>query len=327
MAKPRITIVGLGLIGNAMGLRLMQGQRDFEVVGHDKDNNAAGTAKKLGAVDKTDWNLINACDGADLIILALPVLAIRQTLEVLAGELKSGAVIMDTASIKGSVITWADETLPEDVHFVGTNPIVSAEESGGAAARADLFEKATWAICPVPATHERAVKMASDLAERLGATPLFLDPVEHDSMVAAVEHLPAFVSMALLSSAVSLPTWRETRKLAGGQFESSTRLVSKDPRVFSDAVLANSEHLLRQIDSFVENLEGWRQLVASGDEEALHAAFERALELRSRWLRDRQTGTWDEGEPAMPERRNVLLDMLGMGRLSSRRGKSDQGKR
>ena len=145
-------------------------------------------------------------------------------------------------------------------------------------------------------------------------------------MVAAVEQLPAFVSMALLSSAGGLPTWRETRKLAGGQFESSTRLVSEDPHVFRDAALANSEHVVRQIDIFVENLEGWRQLIASGDEEALHAAFERALDVRSRWLRDRGAGTWDEGEPAMPERRNMLLELLGMGRLGSRRAKSGSDK-
>ncbi len=109
MAKPRITIVGLGLIGNSIGLALTQGQRKFEVVGHDKDNKAAGQSRKIKAVDKTEWNLISACDGADLVILALPAIAIRDTMQALAHELKPGCVVMDTASVKAPVQRWADE--------------------------------------------------------------------------------------------------------------------------------------------------------------------------------------------------------------------------
>ena len=227
MTKPRITIVGLGLIGSSIGLALSQQERDFEIVGHDKAQAAATQAKKLKAVDKTEWNLISACDGAGLIILALPLTALRTTMEALAGQLSAGAVVMDTAAVKAPVQTWADELLP-DVPFVGTNPVISVDPSG-ATARADLFEGRIWAICPSPTTAEGAVKIASDLAERLGAKPLYLDAAEHDGMTAAVEQLPALASMALLTSAVSQPTWREMRKLAGGQFESSTRLVSSGP--------------------------------------------------------------------------------------------------
>jgi len=207
------------------------------------------------------------------------------------------------------------------VGFVGTNPIVSAEETGGNAARTDIFENATWAICASPSTSPEAVKMASNLAERLGANPLYLEPEEHDGMLAAVEHLPSVVSMALLSSAVSMPSWREMRKLAGGQFESSTRLVSEDPSVFSDAALANRENLARWIDTFIDNMQGWRDLIAAGDEEALAAAFDSALDERVRWQKERRTGHWDEGHPAMPPKRNMLMEMLGLGRLVGRKPK------
>lgn len=324
MAKSRISIVGLGLIGNSIGLGLSQDKRDFEVVGHDKDSDAAGWAKKMKAVDKTDWNLINACDGADLVVLALPVMAIKETLQALAGELKEGCVVIDTASIKVPVQAWADEILPPSVHFVGTDPVVSAEETGGKAARPDLFEKATWAICPSPTTSETAVKMAADLAERLMAKPLFLEAAEHDGMLTAVEHLPAVVSMALLSSAVGQPSWREMRKLAGGQFESSTRLMSEDPAVFRDIALTNPENLARWIDTFIQNMKGWGELILAGDEESLGAAFENALDARNRWLKERSTGYWDEGQPEMPEKRSMFMEMLGMGRLTSRRSKDKE---
>lgn len=317
MAKPRITIVGLGLIGNSIGLALMQGQRNFEVVGHDKDNKAAGKAGKLKAVDKTEWNLISACDGADLVILALPATAIRDTMQALAHELKPGCVVMDTASVKAPVQRWADELLTDQNPFVGTNPIVAAAAAGGDAARADLFQKATWAICPAPHTVESAVRNAADLAERLGAQPLFLDAVEHDSMLAAVEHLPALAGMAVFSNAVGAASWQESRRLAGGQFESTTQLLARDPKVLSDTIVVNQEQVLRLIDTYIDNLAAWRELIARGDSQAIDDAFSTAMTLRDQWLHDRDTGRWEEVDEG-PTKPNMLLNMLGFGRAAER---------
>ncbi len=319
MPKPRITIVGLGLIGASIGLALGREQRDFEIVGHDKSNAAAGQAKKSQAVDKTEWNLISACDGAGLIILALPLGAIRETMQAVAGELAEGAIIVDTASIKAPVQVWADELLPPSVAFVGTNPIVGSDGAGSLTARADLFERRLWAICPSPNTDERAVKTASDLAQRLGAKPLYLDAVEHDGLTAAVEQLPALASMALLTSAVSQPAWREMRKLAGGQFESSTRLVSSDSHVFSDAMLHSPEQVVRWIDSFIANMVGWRDLIAAGDSESIAQAFAEAMEARDRWLNERSKGAWEDDGAVPIERPSMLGSLLGLGRLTERR--------
>lgn len=323
MTKPKIAIIGLGLIGNSIGLGLGKESQDFEIVGHDKESAAAKQSKKLKAVDKTEWNLISACSNADLVILALPAGAIRDTLKAVAGELKPGAIVLDTASVKAPVQAWASELLPDTVLFIGTNPVLIVDEAGGAAARADLFQKATWAICPSPTTAERAVKMAADLAERLGAQPLFLQAVEHDSMLAEVDHLPAVISMALLTAMVSQPSWRESRRLASGQFESSTRLVSADPHVFGDAVLANREQVTRWIDTFIDAMASWREAIASGDEEAIGQGFRSAMDERERWLRDRLSGRWGESELPATNYANPIERMF-MGRLTERgsRGKS-----
>jgi prephenate dehydrogenase len=318
MPKPRITIVGLGLIGSSIGLALSREQRDFEIVGHDKSNSVSSQAKKVQAVDKTEWNLINACDGAGLVILALPLGAIRETMQALAGELATGAIVLDTASVKAPVQAWADELLPSSVAFVGTNPITGGDHGDAVAARADLFEQRLWAICPAPNTDERAVKTASDLVQRLGAKPFYLDAVEHDGMTAAVEQLPALAGMALLTSAVSQPVWREMRKLAGGQFESSTRLVSSDPHVFSDAMLHSQEQVVRWIDSFIENMVAWRDLIAAGDSATIDQAFVEAMDARNRWLSDRSKGNWEEGGAIPYEKPSMLMSWLGLGRLSER---------
>jgi prephenate dehydrogenase len=323
MTKSKVAIIGLGLIGNSIGLGLSKESRDFEIVGHDKDSGAAGQSKKLKAVDKAEWNLISACTNADLVILALPVTAIRETLQTIATDLKPGAIVLDTASIKAPVQAWASEMLPESVAFIGTNPILVIDETGGAAARPDLFDKATWAICPSPTTPERAVKMAADLADRLGAQPLFLEAIEHDSKLAAVEQLPAVIGMALLTSTTSQKSWRETRRLAAAQYEHTTRLASDDPHIFADAVLANRDQVTYWIDAFVDAMASWRDVIAAGDEEAILLGFQSAMDARARWLRDRKTATWDETEPAPAAQANPIARLF-FGRLAERRpsGKS-----
>ncbi len=201
-----------------MGLALRNANLTSAVVGHDIDRSVAGKAKKVGAVDRTDWNLLSACDGADLVILATPVDAIEPTLEAIGPELRPGCVVIDTATIKEPVMAWAAAMLPDGIHFVGGDPLpgpAAAGLSGVDAARADLLENALFCVVPSPSANEEAVKLAIDLVQIFGAKPLFLDAVEHDGLVAAVEHLPMILALALTETLVHQPAWRELRKVAG----------------------------------------------------------------------------------------------------------------
>ncbi|MCD6290754.1 MAG: prephenate dehydrogenase/arogenate dehydrogenase family protein [Anaerolineae bacterium] len=295
----QITIVGLGLIGSSIGKALCQGDRTFEVVGHDRDPKVTATARKIGAVDRTEWNLIQACEKADLIILALPVTAIRETLEAIAEDLKPGCVITDTASIKVPVLQWAEELLPPHAYFIGGDPIVSTSVEGGGvdAASADLLRNAVYCLCPTSTVSPDAVRVVSDLVSRVGAQPLFLDAAEHDGLTAGVDHLPSIVAAALLEvTALSTP-WREMRKLAGGQYQSVTNLMSNDPEAYREAVLANKENVIHWIDALIANLQLWRQRVSEGQGDALEETFQRVFEARDQWLRQKATQQWEEREP------------------------------
>jgi prephenate dehydrogenase len=119
-----VTIVGAGVIGTSLGLALKQVQDPPRLIAHDKDLGVAQAGVKKGAFDKAEWNLINACERADLIILAIPLNSIRSTLEALASEVKQGVVITDTAHNKMPVLAWAKELLPAHAHFIGGNPLV-----------------------------------------------------------------------------------------------------------------------------------------------------------------------------------------------------------
>jgi prephenate dehydrogenase len=318
MSKPRITIVGLGLIGGSIGLALRQAGNDYEVVGHDREHAVAGQARKLGAVSKTEWNLISACEGADLIIIATPVVAIKETLTAIASYLKPGCLVTDTGSIKGPVVAWAKEILPDTVNFVGGNPIISQEGSlptGIEGARADLFQGGLYCLTPLPEAAPQAVQLATDLVHLLGAKPFFLDAAEHDGLVAGVDHLPFVLSAALLGTTVQSPAWREMRKLAGDAFQTVTRFSSGDAATYRDACLTNGENIVRWIDACLARLEELREVIAAQEAEKLEETFEEAMSVRDRWLRDKADGRWELAEEisASPSQQGFLRRLIGLG--------------
>lgn len=325
MSKPRITIVGLGFIGGSIGLALHQAEVDFEVVGHDRERGAANRAKKIGAVDKTDWNLISACEDADLIVLAIPVGGIKDTLAAIGSDLKPGCLITDTASIKSPVIEWAEEILPEEVNFVGGDPIVAnaGTAEGIDAASADLFSGAVYCLTPAAGAAPDAVRLASDFVYLLGAKPYFLDPLEHDGLMAGVDHLPFVLSAALLSVTTESASWREMRRLAGGAFENATRFVSADPATYRDACLVNRENIMRWIDACSEKMSELKETILAEDAEKLEQIFEEAMIARMRWLRAREAGDWEEQSSDMPSMGGFMGQMLGLGMLGKRKKKQD----
>ncbi|MEJ2733974.1 MAG: prephenate dehydrogenase [Anaerolineae bacterium] len=314
-SKPRISIVGLGLIGGSMGLALRQAEVASSVIGHDRDPHAGREAKKLGAVDRVEWNLISACEGSDFIILATPVGAIEETLEAIAPYLRPGCVVMDTASLKGPVLAWADQHLSEQVHFVGGDPILSATvkgQGGLAAARADLFQGGLFCLVPAATTDSDAVKLAADLVSLLGAKPFFMDVEEHDGLLAAVDHVPMLLALALVETLIRQPAWRELRKVAGPAFEASTQLITSSSAGYSDLFVLNRDNVVRWIDELSASLDSIRGALVEEEMEALVDRFLTAQGERQKWLAIRATGEWHEGpRTEMPDRMSVIDTLLG----------------
>jgi prephenate dehydrogenase len=302
MTKPRVTIIGLGLVGGSIGLALAASGRSLHIVGHDIDPGLGRLAKKMGAVNENKINLIDACDGADLVVLATPVSAIRETLELIAPHLKQGCVVTDTATLKGPVLDWAVEALPEGVSFVGGDPVLrtppaSAQPNppkGLEAARAELLKDALYFLCTTPNTSPTAVKRASDLAVLLQAQPVFMDPVEHDGIRAAVEGLPTLASLALMKEVGDAPSWQEAQKLADHVFGAATAPLTDEPQEKRTRLMLNAPYLLPRLDAFIEELMGLRQWIAEEDTDALDKAFEQAQVKRFRWLREWEKGDWEE---------------------------------
>ena len=180
MSRPKVTIVGLGLVGSSLGLALRKAQPEFWIVGHDKDSALARKAQEVGAVEKWERNLISATEDAELVIISTSMADVSKVLESIGPYLRPDCVVTDTSTVKGKIIKWADELLPETAHFVGGHPMVRDNYEDAEGARADLFAGTTYCIVPSPQAHPAAIELVTSLAVTLEAEPFFLDAEEHD---------------------------------------------------------------------------------------------------------------------------------------------------
>jgi prephenate dehydrogenase len=329
MANPQITIIGLGLVGGSMGLALAASAMPLKIVGHDIDAGRGRLAKKMGAVNESRMNLIDACQDADLIIVATPLTAVRETLELIGPHLKHGCVVTDTATLKEPVLAWASEVLPAGVYFVGGDPVLSRsfhpDDTEGLPgiqqARSDLFQEAFYFLCAPAKASPAAVKRVSDMATLLGARPFFVDPIEHDGMRAAVEGLPMLVSLALMREVSDSPGWREARKIAGHDFGEATALLDREAAIQRTLILLNAPHLLPRLEALIREMAQLRDWITAEDGPALEQAFEQATSARARWLRDRQRSEWGEelGEMGISGTFDTLKGALGLGSRNPKR--------
>ncbi len=282
----KITIIGLGLIGGSLGLALKQSGTSASIVGHDLEHESAGKAKRRGAVDQAEWNLPRAVENADVVVLAVPVGAVKTLLGQIADHLKDGCVVTDVSSTKAQVIAWAESILPARVSFVGGHPMAGKEVSGIDSASADLLAGCTYCLCPAPSASEEAVELVSGMARAVGALPLFLDPIEHDSYVAAISHLPYLAAVALLRVPSKSSSWRDILRLAATGFRDTTRIASANPVIYRDICNTNRTNIVHWLDAYIAELSDVRKiLLEEGD--ALEEFLRESKQIRDGWLEEK----------------------------------------
>ncbi|MFL5655694.1 MAG: prephenate dehydrogenase [Ktedonobacteraceae bacterium] len=278
----RVAIVGLGLIGGSIGLALHKAKAAQQVVGYDLGKGISNQARKIGAIDEPYSTLADVVRGAELIILATPVGAMRSLLQDIATTATSGAVVTDVASTKAQIISWAEEFLPTSVAFVGGHPMTGKELSGVESADAALFQGRIYCLTPTARTRPVAINKVSILIEALGARVRFLEPAEHDGQVAGISHLPFVASVALMETVAEGPAWGDAAMLAAGGFRDMSRLAAGNPEMYRDICLTNSEALTRWLNEYITTLSELRDRIAAHDR-SLAETFARAQQLRLQW--------------------------------------------
>ncbi|HMB25734.1 MAG TPA: prephenate dehydrogenase, partial [Anaerolineales bacterium] len=298
----QITIVGLGQIGSSIGLALKAHGVDVHLVGHDKDPQAAKESQKLGAVDDVKYNLPASIREAQVVILALPLAAIHETLEVIAPDLREGAVILDTAPAKATVAAWTLELLPVRRFYVGLTPAINPDylhgtEFGVKAARADLFEKGVMVVNAPSGTPGNVFNLAMEFVTLLGAVPLLMDTAETDGVFSAMHILPQLAAVALLDATVSQPGWLEARKLGGRPYATVTAGAAyhDDALSLGESALENRENIVRLLNTYISALIGLRDEIDASDRTALKERLQEAWQGRVRWLDERAEAEWLKG--------------------------------
>jgi prephenate dehydrogenase len=307
-----VAVLGLGREGGSLASAL-HARPDMRLVGYDSNPDAAREAHKRGWLRQAHWNLRNAVDGADLVVLACPTAEQRDFLPVIAPELRAGAVVASLGPLLGPPLAWAAEALTApDRYFVAChaalNPAYLHNAAPGLeAAAADLFRQGLWALAPAPGCAPEGLKLVVDLAHVLEAFPYHVDPAEHDGLAAAADGLPAVLAWALLQAAAASPGWPETRKLADRALATATAALDHaDPA----ALTLNRDNVLRYLDAALAELSALRGRLAARDDPGVHAALIDAAQRRTEWLADRRRGDWE----ALPTTAAVLpgtADWLG----------------
>lgn len=330
--SPFISIIGLGLTGTSLGLALKRGEGDFDVVGHDREPEAARNASKLGAVDRTQWNLHAAVDGADMVVLALPLQEIDETLGHIAEDLQPGSMVLACVTTMEPAIADGDKHLPDTVHFVAAHPIVVGVNST-TQPRAGLFDGATFCLAPSVQTAPEAVQLASDFVERVGAKPYYVDAAEHDGIMAGVDQLPQLLAAAFMRMFGQSPSWQETQRFAGSRFGSATELTGSAPQLYNE-FMSNRAALAARLDQLQRELAQWRAWLEAdpdpasteGDDPMLLQALTDAAKAHDGWLASVAQQSWGEpgAEMADVENPNMMRQLFFGNMFAGRRGRGGE---
>ncbi len=316
----QVTIIGLGLIGASIGqaLRARHGDK-VTVIGYDSDQEAHNNASKVGAVNRSEWNLDDSVKGSELVIVAAPANAVYDIFEACGPHFEPGAIIIDTSSSKRAVTDWADQLLPSTVDFIGIDPLAGAGSTGQKDARADLFEGKRVTVMPTINSRESSIKAATSLIDDLGGKPMFMDIDEHDSFSAAVNGLPLVVAASLLSVASASPSWREISSFVGSNFQTMTQPASQDPALGHATAVTNPEMMVHWIDQLVGVLSLVRDSIADEEnryntDSALADIFVNAWEQKLRLDNGIEPGR--QSENPLPTSGEATMSLM-LGRLGS----------
>ncbi len=281
----RLVIVGAGLIGGSFSLALKRRGAVGEVAGIGRNRETLERAKSLGVIDHVGAMDRQTLAGATLVFLATPVGQMEGVMRALIPLLDDDMIVTDGGSTKQDVVAIARQCLGARFpQFVPGHPIAGTERSGPEAAFPELYEKKRVVLTPLEETKAACVDLVRAAWETCGARVTQMTPALHDSVLAAVSHLPHLLSFALVEELSSQPNGELMFSFAGGGFRDFTRIASSNPEMWRDISIANRSALGAELKRYRDSLDALQRMVDGADAEGLGKVFERARTARERWL-------------------------------------------
>lgn len=284
----KIVIFGVGLIGGSIALALKKHPEAPHIVGVGRAQQSLQEALDLGLIDNAETDIASALHAADLVIIATPVAQTPAILKAIRPYLGESTIITDAGSTKSDVMAYARAELGDQVNqFVGGHPIAGAEKSGPAAAMADLYLGKNVILTPDAQTSNSALDQVSRLWQQCGAVVSHMSAQEHDSVFAAVSHLPHLLAFALVEDLAKRSNAELLFKFAASGFRDFTRIAGSHPEMWRDIALANKTALLSELRLYQQALSDMTALLEADDSRALHDLFEHASRARNDWAKSK----------------------------------------
>lgn len=277
----RIGVVGLGLIGGSFALAVRRYLPDVYIAGYDARLSEMTLAKRLGAIDELAPSVEWLAAQVDLLMLAVPVQAMRSVLAAIRSVNRPEVLISDVGSVKGVVEEAFNSVFGElPPRAVLGHPIAGSEKSGMAAARVELFQRHKVILTPIETTDLQALAVMRQLWQTLGAEVLEMSPRHHDEVLAATSHLPHLLAFSLVDTLAGKDDNKEIFRYAAGGFRDFTRIAASDPIMWRDIFLSNRDAVLKALDQYVDGLGHLRAAIAAGDARFMMGVFSRAKVAR-----------------------------------------------
>jgi cyclohexadieny/prephenate dehydrogenase len=278
----KVALIGLGLIASSMFWAMKRGGLAGEVSGYARSAETRETARRIGLCDRVCDTAAEAVEGADLVVLCVPVGVMGAVAADIAPHLKQGATLTDVGSVKRDVIASVGPHVPEGVHFVPGHPLAGTEHSGPESGFAELFDNRWCLLVPVPGSDPDAVERLRDFWEGLGSYVDEMDPDHHDLVLAVTSHAPHLIAYTMVGVADDLGrvTDSEVIKYSAAGFRDFTRIAASDPTMWRDVFLTNRDATLEILGRFTEELFALQRAIRTGDGDHLHDYFTRTRAIR-----------------------------------------------
>lgn len=277
----RVALIGLGLIAGSMAHAMRASGLTGEIVGYARSAETRAIARDLFC-DRTCETAAEAVQGADLVVLAVPVGAMGGIAAEIAPHLKPGAVVTDVGSVKGAVVEAVAPHMPAGVHFIPGHPLAGTEYSGPRSGFATLFQNRWWLLTPLPGTAAGEIARLRGLLEAIGANVDEMDVAHHDLVLAVVSHVPHAIAYTMVGVADHMRrvSQSEVIKYSASGFRDFTRIAASDPTMWRDVFLTNKEAVLDILGRFAEELFVLQRAIRMEDGDHLHAYFTRTRAIR-----------------------------------------------
>jgi cyclohexadieny/prephenate dehydrogenase len=302
----RLALIGTGLIGSSIARAARAQGAARSIVATARSGATRRRVAELGLADQVVETAAAAVEGADLVIVSIPVGACGAVAEEIGPHLKPGAIVSDVGSVKASVLRDMAPYLPPGVHFVPAHPVAGTENSGPDAGFAELFIDRWCILTPPPDADAAAVQRLTAFWQRLGAKVESMSAEHHDLVLAVTSHLPHLIAYTIVGTADELGevTRSEVLQFSAGGFRDFTRIAASDPTMWRDVFLYNKDAVLEMLGTFNEDLSKLTRAIRRGDGDTLFQHFSRTRAIRRGIVeigQDSPAPDFGRPHPALPQ--------------------------